>query len=848
MILTQATKDIWRSWRFSLFFIMSFSLGLSGFFILDTFKYALNREVAQNAKNILSADFTISARRKISDQEQEKVQNVISETAIKSEAYEFFAMMNSHKGTRLVLVKAIDTLYPFYGSIEFSSREKMQSGDARSLKNNVWISADLQTQMGLAEGETIQLGKKSFKVQKVIQKDSTQTFRAATLAPRVFIDLEDLNATELIQFGSTYTHLFLYKLKDTNTSVAELVERLYKEIPDPAVRIDTPETASEEAGRQLNYLFDFLGLVAIVGLFMSSMGGAYLFRLYLNSKVKQIAIFRALGLTATQVFKIYVAQIMILSLLALIPSFLVAYILNPVFAKFLSQISTFQLQPMIQVQTVLICAGVALFGGVLTSLHQILEVLKQKPSRLFSGENGQIKSSMKSYWVYIFAFLFFCILSIVQAKSWKIGLAFVFVLLIVIAVMIALGGLLFRLFELAKGLSSWYLKYGLLSISRNKMAALSVFVSIGLGTMLINLLPQLKNSLQNEFRVESKSKTPSLFMFDIQDDQIQKFLDYLKSKTIHPMSVSPLIRSRIIKINDELYERKIESSEFKTREEEREARSRNRGVNLSYRDQLSESEEIIEGKGFSGRYDFNSGVPFEISIETRYSDRMGLKIGDRLTFDIQGIEIEGRIINIRKVKWTTFQPNFFMLVQPGVLDDAPKTFIASVPQLPIEQKGQIQQEITQAFTNVSTLDVSRVVEDTLKTSDQMSWSLELMSALALIAGYIILFSIIRTHLETRRYEFSMIKVLGGSGKQLLAYILNEYILLTFLAGAVGSFLSVFVSYGISYYIFEGVFTLSIPTILYTLMGVVVLTMVIGIIASFKIIKIKPASILKAEVS
>lgn len=848
MIFNQATKDILRSWKFSLFFVISLSLGLSGFFILDSFKFALNKEVAQNAKNILSADLSVSARRLLTKQEIDKIHSSLTDSAEESEAYEFFAMMNSSEGSRLVLVKAIDLKYPFYGTIEFSSGEILQSNSERSLQGKIWISSDLENQMGLKVGEKVQLGKKNFEIQNVIQKDSTQTFRAATVAPRVFIDLADLKETDLIQFGSTFTHIFLYKLKKTDAAVGSLVDRLYQELPDPAIRVDTPQTASEEAGRQLNYLFDFLGLVAIVGLFMSSMGGAYLFRLYLNSKIKQIAIFRALGLTTAQVFRIYITQIILLSLSALIPSFLIAHLLNPIFASFLSEISMFNLQPVIHMQTILMCAGVALLGSVLTSLHQLLEVLKLKPSRLFSGEGSRARSTLKSYSIYVFAFVFFCILSIIQAKSWKIGLSFVAVLMTVIGVMVFIGGVLFRFFEMSKVLPVWFLKYGLLSISRSKMAALSVFVSIGLGTMLINLLPQLKNSLQNEFKVESQSKTPSLFMFDIQDDQIESFISYLESKKIDPMSVSPLIRSRIIKINDELYERKIENSDFQTREEEREARSRNRGVNLSYRDHLSNSEEIISGKDFSGRYDFNSNKPFEISIETRYADRMGLSTGDRLTFDIQGIEMEGVIVNIRKVKWTTFQPNFFMLVQPGVLNDAPKTFIVSVPQMSVFKKNQMQKEISQAFSNVSVLDVSKVVEDTLKTSDQMSWSLELMSALALLAGYIILFSVIRTHLETRKYEFSMIKVLGGRGRELLIYILNEYLVLTLLAGTIGSFISVFVSYGISYYIFEGVFTLSVSTILYTLVGVVVLTMIVGLIASFKVIKLKPASILKAEVS
>src|SRR5690606_2017992 len=117
----------------------------------------------------------------------------------------------------------------------------------------------------------------------------------------------------------------------------------------------------------------------------------------------------------------------------------------------------------------------------------------------------------------------------------------------------------------------------------------------------------------------------------------------------------------------------------------------------------------------------------ELSVEVRFAERMGFHVGDILTFDVQGVEVEGEIINLRSVKWTSFQPNFFILVQGGVLNEAPKTFIAAIPFLAEDKRSALQNQIAISFPNVSVIDVVRTVDDVLKTAEKMSWSLELMA-------------------------------------------------------------------------------------------------------------------------
>ncbi|MBO9668495.1 MAG: FtsX-like permease family protein, partial [Bdellovibrio sp.] len=236
----------------------------------------------------------------------------------------------------------------------------------------------------------------------------------------------------------------------------------------------------------------------------------------------------------------------------------------------------------------------------------------------------------------------------------------------------------------------------------------------------------------------------------------------------------------------------------------------------------------------------------ELSVEERFADRMNFKLGDLLIFDVQGVEVEGQIVNLRKVKWTTFQPNFFVLVQNGVLNDAPKTFIAAIPNLSAEKRNELQGELAKAFANVSVVDVVRAVDEVLKTAEKMSWSLELMAYLALLTGYIVLFSIVRSQIKLRRWEMNMLKILGARHGEVASFILSEFAFLAFISSFLGSFLSVGVSYALNRFLFEGGFQFSLMQPLLSVAIITGLSLLISFLASADIVKESALSILREE--
>lgn len=852
MLLRLAWRELIRSWRFGIFFIFNLSLGLTGFMSLQAFNEALDRQIKLNAKSILSADISVSARRELTEEEQRKMRGVLPQGTQESKIYEFFAMLSSKKGSRLVLVKAIDKSYPFYGELQLETGAVVKTDSKKDILNarKAWIYPELGSQLGLGAGDGIKLGNLELTISNLVKNDSTQTFRAASLAPRVFIDRDLLPQSGLLQFGSTFTLAYLFKLPpvDGQSLFDEnlLKENLYKALPDPQISVDTPSSAGEDAGRQLGYLSDYLGLVAIIALFMSALGAAYIYRLFLSTRMKEIAILRTLGLQSSEAVGVYILQASMLGLLATIPTLVFSHLLLPLLRKLLASFTPFDLHPEVTSEAFFICLIMAVFGSFVVSLPFLIKIFDLKAAKLFSEEKFDVGKGRRRFWPFLPSGILFYVLSVYQAHSWKVGSVFAGSMVAVILVLLFTGFLTVRCAGILKGFHSWFFKFSFLSLSRRAGASLAIFVALGLGALLINILPQLKNSLQAEFQVDARSKIPSLFMFDIQDEQLPDVEKVLKKNEVQPLQLSPLVRARILKVNGQDYERKIEAKGFATREEEREARFRNRGVNLSYRPGLSVTEFIIAGRPFSGPFDINKQKRAELSVEYKFAERMGFHLGDVLVFDVQGIEVEGEVINLRKVKWTSFQPNFFILIQDGVLNEAPKTFIAAIPFLMSEKRNKLQNEMAQSFSNISVVDVVRTVDEVLKTAEKMSWSLELMAALALLSGYIVLFSIVRSQIKLRRWELNMLKILGASWGEVASFILTEFAFLSFLSALVGALLSIIVSFSLNKFLFEGEFRLSWFQPLISVAIITVLSLLISFLASLDVVKESALSILREE--
>lgn len=824
MKLRLAVKQILRQRVWSIFFVLNLSLSLAALLLVDGFRGSILAQMNQNSRNILGADLAVSARRMFTEQEKQIIDENVKANATTT-VFDFFAMLKFKDNSRLVLVRAIDRAYPLHGKLISDRQQSLKDSFSQLESGGTFIYPEVQQQLGLNIGDEFELGKLKLKVTSVVDKDDTQTFRGASIAPKIFIDRSLLPKSELIQFGSTFTQsiLFRFSLDEQKADQAGANEKaeaakklIYKNITDPGVQVETSASAGEDAGRQFSYLSDYLGLIAMVSFLLSLLGSFYLLRSNLLQSIKNFAILRSIGMLPREVEQIELLRVLILGALASLFAIPISLGLAPILVQVLRSLMTTDLSVSLDPKNVVFLFYLSPGVLVLFLLPQVRAFKKVTPNQLFQDSAIEARTIQVQYLGLLPALAAIYFLCFWLTKSWSTTSVFLSALIGSALVLTAVGWL--SQWLVAKvNFQSWSLRYGILSLRRNPRSLLILVCTIGLGSLMATLPNQIKNNLVNEFSLDRGSSVPSLFMFDIQDEQIKPVLELIESQKAKAIIVSPLIRARIKSINGQSYERVVDPAGFQTREAERDARFRNRGVNLSYREKLSASENIVEGKDFSGPYknisDSESpskdviakGRPIEVSIEQKYAERVGIKLGDQMEFDVQGVELKAKVINLRHVKWTSFSPNFFILVQPGSLDLAPKTWITGVSGIDGADQGRIQalqSSIVKLAPNVSVINLKKTIGEVLALSEKMIGALQLMAALCLLTGFVILYSLIKIQIQGRLKEFNMLRVLGADRDKLFRYVSVPFFLVVGSAIFVGVALSILISFVLLNVIFD----------------------------------------------
>ena len=426
-IVKMAIKELFVKWKWSLIFVCNLAFGFIGFTAVLSYQAAIERNAKKNSKQILSADLAISARKKISDLELEKVETYLKNKKIsytRSKVTEFFAMVSIKDRSQLVAVKAIDSVYPLYGELTLT-KSTVRKDSTKSIFNQqkVWAYPELKGILGFEIGSKFKLGDFELAVDDFVMKDATQTFRLASLAPRIFLDSQWIEKFKLLQFGSTFTETYLYQY---NSDTAPNVQKdLFALISDPAIQIDTPTTASEDSARQLGFLTDFLNLVALVAILLAGLGSSYLYQVFARKKTKDFAIFKTLGLDYQAIVKIYILQLLLLSFLVCFVSYLGSQAFIPFLQWIISPLVTQELIVTIPFSiiglTLLLTfiASLVVVGPYIQSLNQV------SPGLLFKEEHSEIFKSSKSFISFVVSLCLMGLLTLFLTKSFIMTSVFV---------------------------------------------------------------------------------------------------------------------------------------------------------------------------------------------------------------------------------------------------------------------------------------------------------------------------------------------------------------------------------------------------------------------------------------
>jgi len=539
----------------------------------------------------------------------------------------------------------------------------------------------------------------------------------------------------------------------------------------------------------------------------------------------------------------HLTKFVLLGLIASVIASLLSLLLLPLIPAVSGSLVSQEVTLSVSLSSIVLSSLVVIVGGILFCLPQLLQIYQLRPAVLFHGEDD-LPGHKKQWLNYFPVIIFYFVLACWQAQSIFVGSLFVIALSFTIAILILIAMILLSFLNSIRLKCGFETQMALLNLSRLRISTLTCFLALGLGGVLINLVPQIYKMMENQLNNPQESQLPSLFLFDIQQEQLPLLKTFMQTQPTKLNYVSSMIQTRLVAINGEKISTKTQLKNHQTREQQQFGRMQNRIYNITTRASLVPSEQIIEGDALSAIYDWDSKKLPLISIESSFAKQLGVTVGSTLSFDVFGVEIKSRVLNIRRVRWSSFHPNFYVKFQQGVLDDAPKTYIAAIPKLLFNEKMKVQNAIVKQFSNISIIDVDQIVDRILNISKQMNNAIILMAWVALIAGFCVLFFISRFQAQQRQYDFTLLKVLGCQFSQIRQIALIEFVILGGMAVLTGGLLSVIVSILLSYFIFDNHLVFYWQPLLLNTMLLILVSVLTGISATHHYLKIKPVSILR----
>ena len=832
-----AWRDSRRNRSRLFLFISSIILGIAALVAIYSFEYNLRQDIDSQAKSLLGADMVIETNKAV----QKDILPVLMALGDeRSEERTFASMIYFPKngGTRLVNVRALQGAYPYYGMIETTPAS---AGRSFRESQHALVDKTLMLQFDTKVGDSIKVGEVTFMIAGILNKAPGQTGFSASVAPVVYIPLKYLEQTGLSQKGSRINYNFYYTFGE-NVDVDVLAEKLKPRLDKAEMDAETIESRKENTGRSFEDMTEFLALVGFVALLLGCIGVASAIHIYIREKINTIAVLRCLGASSKQAFIIYLIQIvgigLIGSVIGALLGTLIQQFLPLVLQDFLPVAITVNISWYAIAQGLLL----GLIISILFALLPLVSVRNISPLntlRISFQETSLFRDPVK--WLvyllivlFVFAFTYLQMESIRKTIYFTGGVLFAFIIL---------SALAYAMMWLARTFfpSSWsYLwRQGFANLFRPNNQTLILVVSIGLGTAFICTLFFVQDILINRVTMSSSKNQPNMVLFDIQSEQRQAVNALTLSMNLPVIQEVPIVNMRMIAIKGR------NAASFKKDSVALEAkRALEREYRVTYRDSLSDSEKIVSGKwtGTAG-----SNQPVMVSLEDGFARRIDVKVGDKLTFNVQGAPLEAVVGSIRKVDWNRIQTNFLLIFPTGVLEDAPQ-FHVLLTQVPSnEVSANYQRAVVKAYPNISMIDLGLVISVLDEILTKMGFVIRFMAAFSIVTGLIVLVASVLISKYQRIRESVLLRTLGASRKQILVITALEYFFLGALAAGAGILLSLLASWGLARFSFETSFTPQMLPVLILFTLITSLTVLIGLFNSRGILNKPPLEVLRSEV-
>ena len=826
-------------------FVACIAVGVAAVVLVAGLSNSVTGGIKGEGRRLLAADVAVEGRRPLPPELDSIVDGWASERFDKdakterADVREFVSVVAAPKGdkSQLAELKIVRGDYPFYGGLELDPARPL--GGLLAADTAV-VAPALLIQLDLTVGDSLQIGGQPFRIVGTVEKEPDQLEVSFTLGPRVFISPAGLDRTSLVDRGArvSYTALFKLPAGATADDAEALRLRIEKDIPDSeAYGTRTFANAQPSLRRAFDRMGRYLGLVGLLSLLVGGVGVAQVARVWLASRMNDIAVLRCVGMTPAGVVWVFLLQTLAMAVAASVIGAALGTGLMWLLPRFLGGLLPAELvrpwQPAAVAYGVLLGVAVALVFTLplLIGLRRVppARVLRRdaEPTRAGWGANlATIALVVGGVWV----------AATIQAESFKYGSYFaggLVAAVLFLALAAAGAGRLTRL--LPRDFGGLRLRHGIAHLGRPGAATVGAIVALGLGVTFVFATSLVQRHLEDRLRTELPADAPSTFLLDVQTDQLAPLKDLLAREGATGVDSQPIVTARFESVNGRTVASITDDAGDGPRPNVRTLR---RELRVTYGPSLPRGNTVIRGA-------FPSGNPAGVSIEERFAGEIGVKVGDAITLDVQGVPVPLVVTSIRSIDWSTFGINFFMFAEPGPLDDAPQTNVA-VARFPSGDLARLQTEVVREFPNVTVIQIRDILEKVAAVLQNLAFAVRLLGLFIIVAGVVVLGGTVAATQARRSREVALLKTVGMTRGDVAAVFAVEYALTGAVAAVVGIVAALLLAWAVLTRLMELPWSPRVSELLLAFAVTVVLSVVAGLLASVRALRARPSEMLRAE--
>ena len=676
----------------------------------------------------------------------------------------------------LVEVKGVDAAYPLVGSVSLSDGADLTEAIRRG--PGAAIDRILLDRLGLKVGDQISLGKIQVPITATIEAEPDKITDRLTVGPRVFVSLDTLRSTGLIDPGSLVSWRYALKLGqgagETDRGLVNFTQGAKQALPEGGFTIRDRRDPSPQVSRTLDRLRQFLTLVGLTALLVGGVGVANAVATYIDRRRKVIAAFKSLGATSSVIFGVHLAQVLLIAAIGIVIGIGLGFLIPVALTYMLGDALPIKADLTVSVRSVLTAAAYGLLVSLVFTLWPLGRAEQVRAGVLFRDEVAPERVLPRARVIALTAVAALLLAGFAVFTSEARLLAFYYCLGVVgvFAVFHGLGTAISWAARRVRRPRRPELALAVGNLGAPGGIARSVVLSLGAGLSLLVTVALVDRSIVYELTSSLPETSPNYFVLDIKRPEVEDFRALvLREAPAAKISEAPMLRGRLVKLGDRLPE------QVKATPETQWVLTGDRG--LSYSETVPEGSVVVAGQWWPANYDGEPLVSFEAAI----AKGLGLKVGDTVTVNVLGRNVTARITNLREVKWETLSLNFVMVFSPNTLMGAPHNLLATVTlpkDAPLAAEARLAQQIGREFPATTAIRVKDAIDAFSVIFNRIMVAVRAAGSVTLVAGALVLAGALATAQRRRIQQAVILKTLGATRRRILLSHFAEYLVLALL--------------------------------------------------------------------